>query len=186
MKADSAIWKLFQQLENLPITGVFVYTVPDSTQDCENDPNYDLDQVQDDSALSMTLSLSFRLTQNFSMLSSTRSLVAPFPSLVGLRFQVRMATCSASTPPSTTTPECTRWLKVIKNSRLKKKIRLAPALQLVWKHHARHQRSFMAFLKWQKGTTQRGTLTHITCFEMSRRLVQQYFIVEYIWNFLFG
>ena len=46
MKADSAIWKLFQQLENLPITGVFVYTVPDSTQDCENDPNYDLDQVQ--------------------------------------------------------------------------------------------------------------------------------------------
>ena len=46
MKTDSAIWKLFQQLENLPITGVFVYTVPDSTQDCENDPNYDLDEVQ--------------------------------------------------------------------------------------------------------------------------------------------
>merc|ERR550517_354859 len=34
-----------QQLENLPVTGVFVYTVPDSTQDCENDPNYDLDQA---------------------------------------------------------------------------------------------------------------------------------------------
>ena len=36
----------FQQLENIPITGVFVYTVPESTPDCENDPNYDLDQVQ--------------------------------------------------------------------------------------------------------------------------------------------
>ena len=38
--------KHFQQLENIPITGVYVYTVPVSTQDCENDPNYDLDQVQ--------------------------------------------------------------------------------------------------------------------------------------------
>ena len=36
---------VFQQIQNIPITGVFVYTVSDDTRDCEDSPSYDADQV---------------------------------------------------------------------------------------------------------------------------------------------
>ena len=35
----------FQQLESLPILDLYKYTLPEGTQDCENDPAYDRDQV---------------------------------------------------------------------------------------------------------------------------------------------
>ena len=36
---------IFQQIQNIPITGVFVYTVSEDTRDCEDSPSYDADQV---------------------------------------------------------------------------------------------------------------------------------------------
>ena len=35
----------FQQLESLPILDLYKYTLPEGTQNCENDPAYDRDQV---------------------------------------------------------------------------------------------------------------------------------------------
>ena len=35
----------FQQLESLPILDLYKYTLPKGTPDCENDPAYDRDQV---------------------------------------------------------------------------------------------------------------------------------------------
>ena len=84
--------EFFQQLENIPITGVYSYTAPDTTRDCENDPNYDRDQVQpwQDNLSSPKVALKckkvcvfFRWTQNFSTKSSRTSLAASFPSLEG-------------------------------------------------------------------------------------------------------
>ena len=71
-----------QQLQNIPITGVFVYTVPEDTKDCNDDPNYDWDQVgqEEHSFQSSVLS---RFGQGSSTLSSTASLVAHFPLLEG-------------------------------------------------------------------------------------------------------
>ena len=73
-----------QQLQNIPITGVFVYTVPEDTKDCNDNPNYDWDQVGQEEHSFQSSELSSRFGPGSSTLSSTASLVAHFPLLEGL------------------------------------------------------------------------------------------------------
>ena len=147
--------------------------MPDTTQDCENDPNYDRDQVQN--------FFDQECKEGCACCNFLSGLCKTFPRGVQQRVWVHPSQLwwaqDCWRGGSRALPQHLH-LQQHQNVRggftinvfycVLSLFRFRPALQPVWRYLARLQRSFTVSLNWQKGTIQRGTLTRISCLKMLR------------------
>ena len=109
-KLPQATFICSQQVENLPITDFYKYTVPAGTQDCEKDPVYDRDQVFRQYTLTYIFDKKIlRSFRHFSMTAISQDTVATFPFMGDSESQTTTEDPSASTPPCTAVTWLTIW-----------------------------------------------------------------------------